>query len=345
MTNRWMNSLKIGFTYIGTVVGAGFASGQEILQFFSLFGWWGTIGIMVSTVLFIWLGTRMMLMGHLLQAKSYEEVNHYLFGERIGHWVSIFVGITLFGVTTAMMAGTGALFEEQIGLSFHVGVIGTAVLAYMVIIRGMEGILSINALVVPLMLLFMLLIGIHSWQTRDFSQLAQLEPSNHTGNWLFSALTYVAFNLAMSQAVLVPLGAEISDKNTIRIGGWIGGVGLGLMLLIGHIAMQLRLDQMITLDIPMALVIEVLGEGIKMFFLLVMWGEVFTTLIGNVYGLAANLESAVPVGKKRLMALIFICAYAFSLLGFPTLVSYLYPLFGYCGMFIIALLIVRKLPA
>jgi len=52
MIKRFMLSLQIGAVFIGTVVGAGFATGQEILQFFTCFGKIGMITILLSGVLF-----------------------------------------------------------------------------------------------------------------------------------------------------------------------------------------------------------------------------------------------------------------------------------------------------
>jgi len=215
---RWFPACRIGFTYIGTVVGAGFASGQEIKQFFTVFGLGGVWGILVVTVLFSWLGTRMMLVGARLEAQSYEEFNNYLFGPRWGRWMNIFVGIVLFGVTTAMMSGTGAMFKEQLGMSFHLGVLLSSAIAYLVIIRGMEGILSVNSFVVPCMFLFTMLVAVDGLRSDGIVSFVEMEPVSE-GSWMVSAITYAAFNLAMSQAVLVPIGGEIRDETTLRLGG------------------------------------------------------------------------------------------------------------------------------
>ncbi|MCS1351985.1 hypothetical protein [Mechercharimyces sp. CAU 1602] len=345
MSQRWAMAVRVGFTYIGTVVGAGFASGQEIMQFFTVYGKGGMWAIIAVSVLFAWLGTRMMIMGARLQAESYEELNDHLFGMRWGKWMSRFVGVVLFGVTTAMMSGTGALFEEQLGLSFHLGVGLTSIMAFLVIVRGMEGILSVNTLVVPLMFLFTVLVGITGWQSGGLEGLFQLQAVAAEGHWSISALTYVAFNLAMSQAVLVPLGNEVTDEKVLRLGGWMGGIVLGIMLLTSNFALAMHSPQVYQLEIPIALVIEALGEGMKIFFLAVMWGEIFTTLIGNVYGLAANLHQMTRLRMNTLMMLIFILGYGFSLIGFPALVGYVYPLFGYCGIGVLLLLIIRRYPA
>lgn len=336
-------AIRIAFTYIGTVVGAGFASGQEIFRFFVVFGYYGFWGILLSILLFSWLGTRMMVISAKLKATSYEVLNDYLFGQRFGRWMSLFVGIVLFGVITAMLSGTGAIVKEQFGYSFHLGVIITSILAFFVIIRGMEGILSINSLVVPFMLGFVVLVAINSFWLSNASELHYfISVSNQ--NWLISALTYVAFNLAMSQAVLVPLGAEIKNEKILRMGGWMGGLGLGLMLLISYFAMQLYFLDIKQLEIPMAFVIHKLGVIFKIMFLAVMWGEIFTTLIGNIYGLAVNIQQVLSWRLSVIVALIFLTAYLCSLVGFPTLISYLYPAFGYCGLMVILLLAVRKIP-
>ncbi|GGE09587.1 membrane protein [Marinithermofilum abyssi] len=342
---RWFAAARIGFAYIGTVVGAGFASGQEIMQFFTVYGLGGVWAILAVTLLFSWLGTRMMVMGARLRAHSYEEFNLYLFGNRWGRWMNVFVGLVLFGVTTAMMSGTGALFREQMGLSFHFGVLVTSLIAFLVIMRGMEGILSVNALVVPLMFIFTVLVGVQGFQGGGVEGFLSMAPHTDKGHWVMSAVTYVAFNLAMSQAVLVPMGGEIQDEKTLRIGGWLGGAGLGIMLLASNFALALKSPQIFQLEIPIALVIATLGEGMKYFFLAVMWGEIFTTLIGNVYGLAANLEQWIPLRINTLMAAIFILGYLCSLIGFPVFVGAVYPFFGYCGLIVLMLLMVKRYPS
>ena len=42
------NILKITFVIIGTIIGAGFSSGQEILTFFNYYGIYGLIGLIIS---------------------------------------------------------------------------------------------------------------------------------------------------------------------------------------------------------------------------------------------------------------------------------------------------------
>ncbi|MDK2925864.1 MAG: hypothetical protein PWQ41_1638, partial [Bacillota bacterium] len=69
-----LSPFTIAATYVGTVVGAGFASGQEVLQFFSAFGRWGFVGIALATGLFVFFGLAIMELGHALKAESHLPV-------------------------------------------------------------------------------------------------------------------------------------------------------------------------------------------------------------------------------------------------------------------------------
>ncbi len=42
-------SFQIGSAFVGLIVGAGFASGQEVMQYFTSFGIWGTVGGIIAT--------------------------------------------------------------------------------------------------------------------------------------------------------------------------------------------------------------------------------------------------------------------------------------------------------
>ncbi len=342
----WKTVFKIAFTYIGTVVGAGFASGQEIVQFFTSKGPFSFIAIALASGGFAWLGNRMMLIGARLEASSYEAFNDYLFGKRFGRIMNGFVTIILFGVTTAMISGTGAMAEEQVGVSFHFGVLFTLLLAYITIVRGLDGILAVNSLVVPMMVVFCAVLGISSFLTWSETTALPATPSAAVPPlaWLVSAVTYLSYNLAMAQCVLVPMGSEIADERTIKKGGLIGGIGLGLMLLTTNFALSLENSAVTQLEIPLAPIIAELGTFVKVLFLAVMWAEIFTTLIGNVYGLAANLETVFVLGHNKMLLLLFALGYACSLIGFSNMVGYAYPLFGYTGIATMVLLAFSRLP-
>ncbi|ANE48268.1 membrane protein [Paenibacillus swuensis] len=335
-------TLQIAFTYIGTVVGAGFATGREILQFFTQYGGWAVAAIGLAALLFIWLGTKMLLMAQAIRATSYEDFNKHLFGDRIGRWISTVSLLLLFGVSSVMLAGAGSVFREHLGLHYQIGLAVTLVLAYFVLSNGMRGILAVNSIVVPVMLVFTCIVVVHTWH------------SPTQGNWLhlagdaapwragLSPLLYAAFNLSMAQAVLVPVGASVDGRKPLIWGGILGGIGIGLMLLAGHYALSAQMPGITQYDIPMGHLIAGLGVTVQLIYIIMIYAEIFTTFLADVYGLMLQItqRSGLP-SRWVLLCLLSLC-YLVSQAGFSHLVDTLYPLFGVISLAWFSAMVWRK---
>ncbi|TDL53844.1 hypothetical protein E2R60_12440 [Paenibacillus dendritiformis] len=345
MKNRLIMILKIAATYIGTVVGAGFASGQSIMQFFTVYGAFGGIAICMTTLLFIWLGTKMMVLSRRIQAFSYQEFNTFLFGNVFGKVANALTFLILFGVTAVMLSGTGSIFEEQLGIPYQIGIVISIALSYLVMSKELNGILAVNSLVVPMMLVFIILIALRAVEMDGIWRMA----GSHTQQWdnlkwMLSPLMYTALNLAFAQAVMVPLGREVEDESAIKWGGFLGGVGLGMMLLVSHFALNSRMPEILQFQLPMAEIVRSLGPFIHVLFLLVIYGEIFTTLIGNVFGITRQIQSLYNIPKSPIVLAVLLACFIISQAGFTSLLTYLYPLFGYLGIILLIVLAAKRLP-
>lgn len=72
--------LSVAFAYVGVIVGAGLASGQDLLQYFLSFGATGLIGIAALGVLNIIFGVVALQLGSYFRSGHHDEVF-----ERITH--------------------------------------------------------------------------------------------------------------------------------------------------------------------------------------------------------------------------------------------------------------------
>src|SRR5690625_1597285 len=113
--------LKMGSAFIGIIVGAGFASGQEILQYFTSFGHLGTLAALVATVLFDYLGMTLTRLGSRLQTFSHKNAIYEISGRYLGVVVDAVIVFTLFGVGVVMIAGAGSTLHQQFGFAPFVG--------------------------------------------------------------------------------------------------------------------------------------------------------------------------------------------------------------------------------
>ncbi|WP_028399990.1 YkvI family membrane protein [Ectobacillus panaciterrae] len=340
---QWKIAKKVAATYIGTVVGAGFATGREIVEFFTVHGTYGTIGIFASGLLFVWLGTKMMLLAARIQAYSAQEFNKYLFGDFFGNIINVILLLVLLGVTSVMLSGAGAVFEEQLRLPRQFGILLTIIACILILTRGLQGVFEVNSLVVPIMMIF--IVGMYS--TTLFKTwplvLDSIPTESWNTRWITSPITYVAMNLAMAQSVLVPLSYEVKDEKVIKWGGILGGLGLFLILICSQLAI-LTVDQFYQYNIPMAEVVRRFNSTFHFFFILVIFGEVFTTLIGNVYGMNKQLQSMTGWRHNGFIYGILLVGYCVSYVGYGQLLHMLYPLIGWISLVLLPLIALKKHP-
>lgn len=313
---------------MGTIVGAGFATGQEILHFFTRYGYMATLTIMLASIVFVWLGTKTLLIAHDIKAHSYEALNTYLFGKVVGPWINLFMFVILFGITSVMLAGAGTIFSEHLHLSFQFGLIFTMLLTYVILLRGIEAILAVNTVVVPCILAFMTILVIKTWHAPSAANWVELESTYALWRIWLSPFLYTAFNLALAQAVLVPIGSSIHNRSVLYWGGIVGGVGIGLLLLASHFVLSAMMPAITQFEIPMGIALIDLGRLVQLLFLVVIYAEIFTTYIADVYGLTRQIGQKVGLNEQMIIGLILICSYIVSQIGFKTLLSTLYPLFG-----------------
>ncbi|HHU78537.1 MAG: hypothetical protein ACOX27_07820 [Caldicoprobacterales bacterium] len=334
------DGFRIAMAYVGTVAGAGFATGQEILQFFTRYGHPSFWAIIIATILFITAGGYILMYGGRLQAKSYGVIVDHIFG-RAAPLVNIYLGITYTLICSAMFAGAGALFHEQWGIPYLVGASVTAFLTLLVTLWGVEGVLTVNTIIVPCLTAFTVLVFVHVMR-QGCQPLAGMRISfRETGALLRTGVTYASFNLILSIGVLAPMGGEIRDVKSLSLGSLLGGGILGLLLAMSNYALLCFIPDVFHREIPQMLIVSKMGSFFVLVYVLLIWAEIFTTAVGNLFSIhtiagekfsaASALPAAAAVGIGLLLCL----------LGFSNIVSWFYPVMGMIGFALSAVILLR----
>lgn len=331
-----VSTLKIAATYIGIVVGAGFATGQELMQFFVAYGIYGFWGITLTTLLFIVFGFIIMNLGYELNAKSHLDILRYSSGRALEFTMDILITFVLFGSLTAMIAGTGALFN-QYGISSVSGSLIMAAITTFTVLFGISGVINSVSAIVPFLLASVVGICLFSITNTppNMALSASLVKSGLVDHWILSAILYASYNIVISIAVLGPLGAHAKSKNAIKNGAILGGLGLGLGSVLIYFAISGNLESVKDLEVPMAYIAGNISAWVQTIFTFILIAEVYTTAVGSLYGFSARIFDA---GKTSLNGkIIFTATIAFlsSLVGFSNLVKYFYPLVGYGGILLL----------
>jgi uncharacterized membrane protein YkvI len=115
MRNK-LSVFNIALLYVGTLMGAGFASGREIWQFFGVFGNRSYLAVLAVTALFVLFGMMTVKISKTIQT---TEIGKIVLPFHNGRLVDFFGTVTaaiLFIIYIVMAAAGGALFHEQFGL-------------------------------------------------------------------------------------------------------------------------------------------------------------------------------------------------------------------------------------
>lgn len=326
-------------TYIGTVVGAGFASGQELLRFFSLFGPAGTWGILLATVLFAFFGVRILLVGSAVGAGSHEPVLRAVAGDGLGRLLDYLVTFFLFGSLTTMVAAAGAAAHEAWRLPSFLGSLAMAGATAGTVLLGLTGVLKAISRLAPLLiaaavgLSVKVLLGREPTGPGAAGGLPEAVPVAPW--WPLAAILYVSFNLVGAVAVLAPLGGAVLRRRPLVLGGILGALGLGTAAMAIHLALLSDLVTLHRAEVPMLRLSAGMAPWAADAYAAVLLLEVYTTAVASLFGLAARLRNAFPGGFGG-VALAGAAGSLFaSRFGFVALVANLYPLIGVGGLLLL----------
>lgn len=89
---HWKDIVLFGGAIMGSVVGAGFASGQEVMQFFTHLGFAGSMGAgLVAMAVLAWVSMTILEDGRTHQFHNANQIFSHYCGRRIGLFFEWFV--------------------------------------------------------------------------------------------------------------------------------------------------------------------------------------------------------------------------------------------------------------
>ena len=155
-------TISIVLVIIGALVGAGFASGQEIYSFFYLYGKNGIYGILIMSVLIGILIYKSLKIIFKNEIYNYEDfLGLFIGNKKIKKMICIIINLLLLISFFIMIAGFGAYFEQEIGVDKIIGSIILDILCAIVFFSDVKGVLKVSDLIVPFLILFIFFIYYH----------------------------------------------------------------------------------------------------------------------------------------------------------------------------------------
>lgn len=336
--------------FIGIIVGAGFASGQEVLQYFTSFGYMGTWAAILSTVLFAYLGMTLTRLGSRMQTTSHKEVIYKISGPYLGIIVDAVIIFTLFGAGVVMIAGAGSNLNQQFGLAPYVGSLMMVLLVLLTAMLNVEKVVAVIGIVTPFLVVTVIVVAIYCFATMDapFSLLDPIARDVKTTlpNWFVAAINYVTFNIVLGASMAIVMGGAEKDEKTAAWGGFLGGLGLGVLILMSHLAIFTKVDTVAGFDLPMLKIVNDISPALGIVMAFILFGMIFNTAVSMFFAFGARFMTIGTIKFKSFVFVTLIVGFIASFVGFTDLVAWFYPKVGYMGLFLVGALIFAsfKLP-
>ncbi|MEW1963920.1 hypothetical protein AB0302_00710 [Micrococcus sp. NPDC078436] len=345
---RPTSALGIAATFIGTTIGAGYASGNEILQYFVSFGLWGGTGaLIIAGALFFLLSAIVLRLAQTLRTTDIHRLVNPT-TSRIPTWFAdLCITTSLLGTLVIMLAGAGAAVQTSFGLPHLVGSLLMAGVCVVTVLAGISGLVKVQGIVVPLIIV--VAVGVAWWglahPAPPVADVAALVTSSPLINqWWVSGILYVAFNVQLAYAVLAPIGKESSSSGrTLVAGAGLGAIGLVVMAGAIMVAMSAHADLIGRAELPMVELAAMIGGWAALLYTVILLLAQFTTAVSCLYGGVERLKmlsSLQAVPGWAIAVATAIAATLLSSVGFSQLVGTVYPVLGYAGIVIVVMLVI-----
>lgn len=318
--------LKWMFLIIGTTIGAGYASGRELWQFF---GVESGLAIFLFAVIFSICCFIIMRISFEKKTVHFRPVLQALVGKKLSYFYDIIIILYLFTTTVVMLAGGGATLEV-FHLSYQVGVGLFCLSLVLLFIWDIKGILSINAFIIPLLILS-LLATLFMFLSSNGGITIDLHSQS---NWP-AAFTFTSLNILSLIAVLAAVGSNIKHIGEAYIASIGSGIVLGGISFIYNEALIKIAHEIIVYEIPLFAILKHYPSITFIFMSILLWMAIYTTAASGLLGIITRFQTSFrfPFWVMALFTLIIMLP--FTKFGFGTLVAILYPLYGIVNLYLL----------
>lgn len=317
------------FVFIGGVVGAGFATGQELWLFFGRYGSVGILGILLSGLMLGAFGAE--ILGWATKERTAEHGSLFsrLLGKRMGLGADLMLSCFLFVVVAVMEAAGGEVGKQFFRLPVNWGIFVLILLASLSLWQK-NGIIRASSLLVPLLITLMLLISLASFTLPSQRAALPLDPPLP---WWLAAFFYASYNLLLVFSALCALAPNLLSLREGKLSSWLAS---GILTCLNLVLFAALSRQGGAGQLPILSLARRLGPLFGWAYLLALFFAIFTSLLAATWGMGRRLSGKLP--EPVVEVLILILAWPLSRFGFAKIVASCYPLFGSFGFLLLLLL-------
>lgn len=337
--------IKIAGAYVAWVMGSGFATGQEILQFFTSYGYTSMILVGMNLLGFLLIGPMILQAGFENGEESHFQ---YFCGKRLGTFYDWFLPVSMFAGMVILISGSGATLQEYYGLNHYVGALIMAAAALTAYIAGFQRFIRVVSFIGPVIIAFVVIIGTVTL-VRDWDGLAlvndypaEMEAKQPVPFAWLSGLLYISYNLCGGSKYYSALGRSANTAKEALWGAVIGTIALMAAILLMNCAMLTDIGHTAVQDVPTLFLTRKISYSLGAVFSIILIMGIFSSCSAMLWTVS---ERFVKQGTRKsylFAAGVCVAAFLLGLLPFAQLVGKIYTVLGYIGLLFAACVIYKR---
>lgn len=335
--------------YQSVIVGGGYGTGREVVEFISSYGALGGLaGIAIVTLCMFAVLAATFESARVFKSYDYRHFFKHLIGRGWVVYEALFM-ILLLIVLAIVLSAASTLILDMVGIPKIVTVVGTIALVTWVIHFGaniVERLLSMWAVLVSLFLVMILTLTASSHGDAIGQALATggIKPG-----WWISAGQFALYNLSIVPVLLYAV-ADIRTRKEAIISGAIAAMSGTWPAFAMHMTFLSDTPGVLTEALPMFRIVRELAvPGLMAVYVAILLGTIVQTAIGALQGLGDRLDgwladtkgtSLSPRGRAIMGASALLISSLLSMVGVVKLVANGYGMlaWGFLAVYILPLL-------
>lgn len=334
-------------------IGAGFSTGQEVLQFFGVHGYNGLLGAGVCFVLNSIFSVILWNAGKRENFSNPYDVFPYYCGKYLGQLYIWFCVILCYGIFVVMMAGGGATVNQYYGVPVYLGTGVLGILALLTIMLGIKKLINFIGFIGPVKILFLFIIGVaalaaalSNWDlvASGDGAIASLGFKAVSGSWFWSGCLFAFLTVMMSTTFQISCGQQASNRREARIAAIIGSFALCLAVVFVVFAEMTYHEIIAGRQVPTLAIANYLSPVFAALFSMIIVVCIYSAVSSTL--LMVVRKFAVDKTKKfNIIALILTAIGVFfsSVIPFDKLVNFMLPLTGYAAILFSVLMFIKEI--
>ena len=318
--------LSVVFLIVGTIIGAGFASGREISVFFARFGIYSLFFMPFLFILLYFIFKLFLNIGRHKNFDNIFELNNFT---NNSIFMNTLISFTFLIFSSAMFSGAVEILSNNfINIPSIIFYLIIFLICYFVLKSGFKGLIKVNVILVPILIISILCLCIYA----TFSPVCEIEfipQSSGVIGLPFSILIYATGNILLSYFLLVKAGKGLDEKQIKKV-SLISSLIICSVIFVCIVCLIKNGSAILDCTMPFIALSLRLGEGFYIAYVLVVLVGILSTLFSGIFTASQSLK----VNRHR----DFIClslVLALSFLGFKEIVDNVYPILGIIGIFVI----------